>query len=71
MINNIKIVINLFYDLVCICWYFSDYLFDIEVKRVKIYKYWLIKLIIFLLVNISIFMLFFFFLLVLKFDYKL
>lgn len=61
MINNIKIVINLFFDLVCICWYFSDYLFDIEVKRVKIYKYWLIKLIIFLLVNISIFMLFFFF----------
>lgn len=36
MINNIKIVINLFFDWVCICWYFSDYLFDIEVKRVKI-----------------------------------
>lgn len=51
--------------------YFSDHLFDIEAKRVKTYKYWLIKLIIFLSVNISILMLFFFFSLVLKSDYKL
>lgn len=71
MTNNIKTVINLPFDWVCTCWYFSDHLFDIEAKRVKTYKYWLIKLIIFLSVNISILMLFFVFSLVLKSDYKL